>query len=333
MVAVYDQRRKLVLDALEEIPGIECPPVEGAFYVFPKFTQTKKSSDELTAALIDEALIVTTPGSAFGPAGEGHVRFSIAERTSDLEKMVERLARVGAEAVEIMREAPAPRTTALLLVVITLVGGLLRVWALGAKSLWLDEAFSIWLARQPLGELWSWLVRIDQHPPLYYTLLQLWLRLGDDAGTVRLLSALCSTATIPVLFAIGRRLGGPALGLTAALILALAPFHVRFAQEARMYALLTLNAGLALLMLVYLLTDPARLQPALGSQLLAWLRRRGAPAGGGAARRRHRSRLGGLHGLHGGHLAHAQHGGLFPGGCQRGGRRADRGAAVAGGGH
>jgi aspartate aminotransferase len=94
MVAVYDQRRKLVLDALEEIPGLECPPVEGAFYVFPKFTQTKKTSDELTAALIDEALIVTTPGSAFGPAGEGHVRFSIAERTSDLEKMVERLARV-----------------------------------------------------------------------------------------------------------------------------------------------------------------------------------------------------------------------------------------------
>lgn len=94
MVAVYDQRRRMVIDALDEIHGIECPPVEGAFYVFPKFTHTKKSSLEITQALIDEALVVSTPGIAFGEAGEGHVRFSIAERTSDLEKMVDRLAKV-----------------------------------------------------------------------------------------------------------------------------------------------------------------------------------------------------------------------------------------------
>jgi aspartate/methionine/tyrosine aminotransferase len=94
MVAVYDKRRKLVLDAFEEIPGIECPPVEGAFYVFPKFTHSNRTSLEITQALIDEALVVSTPGSAFGAAGEGHVRFSIAERTSDLEKMVDRLAKV-----------------------------------------------------------------------------------------------------------------------------------------------------------------------------------------------------------------------------------------------
>lgn len=94
MTAAYDARRKFVLEALEEIPGIECPPVEGAFYIFPRFTATRKNSLEITAALIEDALVVGTPGSAFGPAGEGHVRFSIAERTSDLEKMVERFARV-----------------------------------------------------------------------------------------------------------------------------------------------------------------------------------------------------------------------------------------------
>ncbi len=94
MVAVYDQRRRLVLDAFEEIPGIECPPIEGAFYVFPRFTQTRKTSLEITQALIDAALVVGTPGSAFGPAGEGHVRFSIAERTQDLEKMLDRMANV-----------------------------------------------------------------------------------------------------------------------------------------------------------------------------------------------------------------------------------------------
>ena len=94
MTAAYTQRRKFVLDAFEEIDGIECAPIEGAFYVFPKFTNTDKSSLEVANLLIEKALIVGTPGSAFGEAGEGHVRFSIATAMTDLEKMVERLAKV-----------------------------------------------------------------------------------------------------------------------------------------------------------------------------------------------------------------------------------------------
>lgn len=94
MTAAYAQRRRFVLDAFEEIPGIECAPFEGAFYVFPRFTATDKSSLEVANLLIEKALIVGTPGSAFGPAGEGHVRFSIATNMQDLEKMVDRLAKV-----------------------------------------------------------------------------------------------------------------------------------------------------------------------------------------------------------------------------------------------
>jgi len=92
MTAAYDARRRFVLDAMEEIPGIECPPVEGAFYVFPRFTQTEKTSLEISSILIEDALIATTPGIAFGEAGEGHVRFSIATDMRDLERMVDRLA-------------------------------------------------------------------------------------------------------------------------------------------------------------------------------------------------------------------------------------------------
>lgn len=92
MTAAYAARRKFVLDAMEEIPGLECAPIEGAFYVFPKFTATKKTSLEISNILLEKALIATTPGIAFGEAGEGHVRFSIATHMSDLEKMVERLA-------------------------------------------------------------------------------------------------------------------------------------------------------------------------------------------------------------------------------------------------
>ena len=158
-----------------------------------------------------------------------------------------------------------------LLLALTLLGGALRILALGSKGLWLDEAFSVWLARQPLPDLYAWLLRIDQHPPLYYALLHLWITaFGDSAGAVRLLSALFGTATIPVMFLLGRRLLGAPGGLIAAAILTVAPFHVRFAQETRMYTLLALNAALALFFLARLLTDPRAAAEPLGAQLARW---------------------------------------------------------------
>jgi mannosyltransferase len=145
----------------------------------------------------------------------------------------------------------------LLLVIVTL-GGVLRFYQIGSEGLWLDEAFSVWLARQSISEMLSWLVRIDQHPPLYYTLLHFWMRLlGDGPATVRFLSALFGVLTIPVVYLLDRRLapGHERVGLLAALLLAVSPFHVRLAQEARMYTLLALTASLALYALARLL-DP-----------------------------------------------------------------------------
>ncbi len=94
MTAAYAARRRFVLDALEEIPGVECAPIDGAFYVFPRFTRSQRSSLELSTVLLEQALIASTPGSAFGPAGEGHVRFSIATDPRDLERAVERLVQL-----------------------------------------------------------------------------------------------------------------------------------------------------------------------------------------------------------------------------------------------
>lgn len=94
MTAAYAARRRFLLDAIEEIPGLECPPVEGAFYIFPRFTATKKTSLEIAGVLLEEGLIATTPGIAFGDAGEGHVRFSFATHMHDLERTVERLAKI-----------------------------------------------------------------------------------------------------------------------------------------------------------------------------------------------------------------------------------------------
>ncbi len=157
-------------------------------------------------------------------------------------------------------------------VAVTALGGFLRVYQIGGKGLWLDEAFSVWLGWQPVGEMMGWLVRIDQHPPLYHLLLHFWMVLGDDQATVRALSALCGTLTIPVVYLLGRRLADDRVGLLTALILAVSPFHVRFAQETRMYTLLTLNVSLALYALVRLLTDPRSAEARLGRQFVDFWR-------------------------------------------------------------
>jgi len=159
-----------------------------------------------------------------------------------------------------------------LVVLIALVGAGLRLFMLEKQGMWLDETFSVWLANQSLGQMLQWIVTIDQHPPLYYLLLHGWVvRSGDTAYYVRLLSVLFGVATIPVIYLIGKRLSGPVVGLAAAVLLAFSPFHIRFAQEARMYTLLALNTAVTLYALVRLLTDPRAAQP-IGHQLRDYLR-------------------------------------------------------------
>ena len=82
-------------------------------------------------------------------------------------------------------------------------------------------------------------------PPLYYWLLNLWVRLfGLSENGLRSLSVFASAATVGLTYDLGRRLFGRVAGLLAAFLLAIAPFHIYYAQEARMYALLTLWATL-----------------------------------------------------------------------------------------
>ncbi len=148
------------------------------------------------------------------------------------------------------------------LLVLLFAGTLLRFYLIQTKTIWLDEAFSIWLAHQSLIDLWAWLIKIDQHPPLYYTLLHFWqLLFGDLQGAVRALSALCSTLAIPFFYGVGRRFFDQPTALVATFILTVAPFHIRYAQEARMYALLTLAVAVALYLLARLLLDSIEHHP------------------------------------------------------------------------
>lgn len=155
--------------------------------------------------------------------------------------------------------------------VITLVGGLLRIFLLANKGMWLDETFSVWLANHSVADMLQWIVRIDQHPPLYYLLLHYWIGLdGDTPYHVRLISALFGTATIPIIYLIGKRMSGVVMGMVAAVLLALSLFNIYFAQETRMYTFLTFNAAVAIYALVRLLTDSRAARP-IGSQFREYL--------------------------------------------------------------
>jgi mannosyltransferase len=137
-----------------------------------------------------------------------------------------------------------PRVSAALALIVV-AGAALRLRGLDAESVWLDEAFSIGIARVGLDEV-LYETRLDVHPPLYYILLSAWtFVVGGTAWSARLLSVIFSLGILVAAHVVGTRLVGRTTGLVAAALLAVSVFHIEFAQEARMYAQLTLLATLS----------------------------------------------------------------------------------------
>jgi len=118
-----------------------------------------------------------------------------------------------------------------------------RLWQLDGKSLWFDEAYSVFIADQPLGQIPRLLRSFDTHPPLHYLILHFWMGVfGKSEIAVRLPSVLASVGAVTLTFLLGRRVAGERVGILAAVLLAFSPFQVTSAQEARMYPFLTLFA-------------------------------------------------------------------------------------------
>jgi 4-amino-4-deoxy-L-arabinose transferase-like glycosyltransferase len=133
------------------------------------------------------------------------------------------------------------------LMLILLLAFGLRLIALSSRTLWYDESFAVLFSEKGLNAmLYGTLSPVDGaaadvHPLLYYTALNGWMRLvGQSALAVRLFGVLTGLLTIAVLFQLARELFDTRVALVAALIAAVAPFHVQYSQEARMYSLLGL---------------------------------------------------------------------------------------------
>ncbi len=123
----------------------------------------------------------------------------------------------------------------------------IRAYRLGYQSLWLDELFSVIVARRPWDAVLVGTIQGDTNPPLFNLLLHLVLTLGRGDSWARSLSLFFSTATLPLVYGFARRLWDRRAALITLGLLAVSPFHLLFAQEARMYAQLGFFWAVALL--------------------------------------------------------------------------------------
>ncbi len=135
---------------------------------------------------------------------------------------------------------------------IILLAFALRVFYLQARGVWYDEAFAILYASRSLEEILAGTLTqvagaaADVHPLFYYFSLHTWLQLaGDSIFAARFYSVFYGIATIPLIYRLASELFGTRVAISAAFVLALAPFHLAYSQEARMYAQLGFWSALA----------------------------------------------------------------------------------------
>ena len=91
MVEYYGKNRRLIVDGLNKINGFSCFMPKGAFYVFPNIRGFGMTSRETAEYILEKTHVVTSPGDAFGPDGEGYLRICYASKYEDIQEALERL--------------------------------------------------------------------------------------------------------------------------------------------------------------------------------------------------------------------------------------------------
>jgi len=129
-----------------------------------------------------------------------------------------------------------------LLVLIVLTGIVLRVYNLGAESIWYDESISIAVSKLSITDQLTWnIVQNESNPPFYYIVLHFWIPLFRDSEFIsRLPSVVFGSLSIPAIYAVGKLMFNKRVGLLAALVLAVSVLHINYSQEARGYTLMVL---------------------------------------------------------------------------------------------
>jgi aspartate aminotransferase len=90
MAEEFKQRCDLIVDRLNAMPGVECQKPKGAIYVFPRVTVDGMNSQEVAMELLKDG-VLCSPGSAFGPSGEGHLRFAYTISQADISRGMDKV--------------------------------------------------------------------------------------------------------------------------------------------------------------------------------------------------------------------------------------------------
>ncbi len=91
MVAAFDDRRKIIVEELNALPGFSCVTPLGAFYAFPNITGTGIPAKELEVKLLEEAGVASIAGTSFGIHGEGYLRISYANSIENIRAAMDRI--------------------------------------------------------------------------------------------------------------------------------------------------------------------------------------------------------------------------------------------------
>jgi aspartate aminotransferase len=91
MAAKFDQRRRIVVEGLNRLPGVSCATPKGAFYAFPNIKRTEWLAKPLANALLDDANVAVIGGPDFGILGEGYLRLSYANSAENILRALDRM--------------------------------------------------------------------------------------------------------------------------------------------------------------------------------------------------------------------------------------------------
>ena len=176
------------------------------------------------------------------------------------------IARMSPDSAQLLSDAPAGkgegRVSKLLgLSGVLLLGSvalILRLHDLGARGIWYDESFSAMIPRLRWSQFALILWSHEGNMAFYYLVLRFWEQFGASPVFLRSLSVIFSVAALPLTYSLGARLFDRRTGVVAAWLLAMNAYDVRYAQEARSYALVVLLSILSTWLLVRNLRNPSR---------------------------------------------------------------------------
>ena len=90
MMLAFNERRRVIIDELNNIPGVSCTMPGGAFYAFANVTGTGQNAKDLQSRLLEDAGVAAVAGTSFGEYGEGFIRFSYANSTENIQEAMRR---------------------------------------------------------------------------------------------------------------------------------------------------------------------------------------------------------------------------------------------------